>query len=216
MFEGVASTHIAKQQQNGSPSSPSSSQLPPSLRVFVRPSTFRLPTDLSTPIIMIGPGTGIAPMRALLQDRQYQQQQQLEEKKEEDAAGFNNYNILYFGCKNENLDYIYRDELIDFQNDGTLDKLYLAFSRKDPNKKEYVQHLLRQYSKETFQLVTEHNAYIYVCGGVKMGHDVTETLKEILIEQSESSSSSSMTQQDAADYLSKLSNDGRFVQELWP
>jgi NADPH-ferrihemoprotein reductase len=203
MFEGVASTHIAKQNDDDK-----SSSLQPSLRVFVRPSTFRLPKDLSTPIIMIGPGTGIAPMRALLQDRKYQQQQQQEEEQKEEAG----YNVLYFGCKNENLDYIYHDELMQYQNDGTLNKLYLAFSRKDPKKKEYVQHLLRQNSNETYKLLTEQNAYVYVCGGVKMGHDVTETLKEILIEQS---SSSTMTQQDATNYLSKLSNDGRFVQELW-
>jgi len=205
LFEGVCSNHIAgskKQQQQ--------------LRVFVRPSTFRLPKDLSTPIIMIGPGTGIAPMRALLQDRQHEQEQQHLEGKPEQS-----YNVLYFGCQREEVDYIYHDELAKYKKDGILNELHVAFSRKDPKKKEYVQHLLRHNSSETYKLLMEEGAYVYVCGGVKMGHDVTETLKEILIEQSSNSSlngeskTEMMTKDDANNYISQLSKEGRFVQELW-
>ena len=187
-FDGVCSTHIANRGNQ-------------SLRVFVRPSTFRLPSSLDTPVLMIGPGTGIAPMRALLQDRKHQFE----------AEGKSNAmtNVLYFGCKKEELDYIYRDELEAYHKEGTLENLYVAFSRKNPNKKEYVQHLLKENGASTYAMLEEKGAYVFVCGGVKMGHDVTETLKDILV------SEGSMSQESAADYLSNLSSQGRFVQELW-
>jgi NADPH-ferrihemoprotein reductase len=117
-------------------------------------------------------------------------------------------NILYFGCKKANLDYLYEEELRTFQEEGVLTKLYVAFSREE-TKKVYVQHLLSQNAKETWELIDSESASIYVCGGVKMGHDVTEALKEILSTQGEMSFS------DAKDYLAKLASDGRFVQELW-
>jgi len=187
-FEGVCSTHIADTGNQN-------------LRIFVRPSTFRLPSSLNTPVLMIGPGTGIAPMRALMQDRKHQF--------ETEGKSANMTNVLYFGCKKEELDYIYRDELEAYHNDGTLNNLYVAFSRKNPNKKEYVQHLLKQNGASTYDLLVEQGAYVFVCGGVKMGHDVTETLKDILV------SEGSMSQEKASDYLSNLSSQGRFVQELW-
>jgi len=189
LFEGVCSTHISK-------------GLNESLRVFVRPSTFRLPKEISTPVVMIGPGTGIAPMRAFLQDRKHQFEQ-------ENIGSMNN--VLYFGCKKEEMDYIYRDELEGYQADGTLTDLHLAFSRKNPKQKEYVQHLLQKNAASTHSLLVEQGAYVFVCGGVKMGHDVTEALKEILVEGSQGS----MTHESASEYLSKLSSEGRFVQELW-
>jgi NADPH-ferrihemoprotein reductase len=160
MFEGVCSAHIAKSQQQNLP-----------LRVFVRPSSFRLPSDSTKPILMIGPGTGVAPMRALLQQRRHQQ---LVEKK---TVGSN---ILYFGCKRKELDYLYEDELCRYQDEGILTELHLAFSRQDPSKKTYVQHLLKEQAESTWKLLHDGGAYIYVCGGVKMGHDVTEALKEIV------------------------------------
>mmetsp|Transcript_11616 Transcript_11616/g.22904 ORF Transcript_11616/g.22904 Transcript_11616/m.22904 type:complete len:721 (+) Transcript_11616:176-2338(+) len=193
-FEGVCSTHIA-------------GGLDQSLRVFVRPSTFRLPPKISTPILMIGPGTGIAPMRALLQDRKHQ----FEQEGGGTTTHTHMHNVLYFGCKKEELDYIYREELEGYHNDGTLKDLHLAFSRKDPTQKEYVQHLLRKNAASTYTLLKEQGAYVFVCGGVKMGHDVTETLKEILVEES----NGSMSQDAAANYLTTLSSEGRFVQELW-
>jgi NADPH-ferrihemoprotein reductase len=188
-FEGVCSTHIAKSQKQ-------------SLRVFVRPSTFRLPKDVSKPIIMIGPGTGIAPMRALLQERRHQQ---LVEKKKHVGR-----NILYFGCQRKETDYLYEDELQRYQADGVLTELHVAFSRQDPaGKKVYVQHLLKGQAESTWKLLDTDGAYVYVCGGVRMGHDVTETLKEII------STHGQMSFDEASSYLSRLSSQGRYVQELW-
>ena len=187
-FHGVCSTHLASLNPTRS-----------TVRIFNRPSTFRLPKDSSRPIIMIGPGTGIAPMRALLQERKHQR---VSQKK---TVGSN---ILYFGCKTRSLDYIYEDELEAFQNEGVLNQLYVAFSREQ-QKKVYVQHLLSRNAKETWGLIDKESASIYVCGGVKMGHDVTEALKEIV------STHGQMSFSDAKDYLAKLASDGRFVQELW-
>lgn len=186
-FNGVCSTHLASLKPSGM------------VRVFNRPSTFRLPQDSNKPIIMIGPGTGIAPMRALLQERRYQSQVQ---KK---SAGLN---ILYFGCKKSNLDFLYKDELESFQKEGVLDKLYLAFSREH-KEKVYVQHELSKNSKETWDLIDAKGASIYVCGGVRMGHDVTETLKDIAAKEG------ALSAENAKNYLAKLASDGRFIQELW-
>jgi NADPH-ferrihemoprotein reductase len=193
-FHGVCSTHLANVKANAK------------IRVFNRPSSFRLPKDTSRPIIMIGPGTGVAPMRALLQERRHQRQTTTTQNNSKSTDGAN---ILYFGCKKANLDYLYEEELRTFQKEGVLTKLYVAFSREQPTKKVYVQHLLSQNAKETWELIDSESASIYVCGGVKMGHDVTEALKEILSTQGEMSFS------DAKDYLAKLASDGRFVQELW-
>jgi NADPH-ferrihemoprotein reductase len=170
------------------------------LRVFVRPSSFRLPKDITKPILMIGPGTGIAPMRALLQRRRFQQ---LVEKK---GVGCS---ILYFGCKRKELDYIYEDELIRHKEEGILTELYSAFSRQNPSKKVYVQHILKEQAEATWKLMNDDGAFIYVCGGVKMGHDVTETLKDIV------STRVQLSFDKASSYLSQLSSQGRYVQELW-
>lgn len=187
-FHGVCSTHLAglKPKQT-------------TVRVLNKPSTFRLPDDSTRPIIMIGPGTGIAPMRALLQERRHQK---LSLKK---SVGTN---VLYFGCKKSSLDYLYEDELAAFQKEGILNNLYVAFSREQ-SQKVYVQHLIAKNAEETWNLIDSESASIYVCGGVKMGHDVTEALKEILSTQGQ------MSFDDAKEYLTKLASKGRFVQELW-
>ena len=106
---------------------------------------------------MIGPGTGIAPMRALLQEREHQAK----------LTSSKGQNILFFGCRHRDIDYIYRDELEAYQSSGTLSQLHVAFSR-DGNRKVYVQHLLADQDKATTlaKLVLECNAYIFVCGGM--------------------------------------------------
>jgi NADPH-ferrihemoprotein reductase len=149
---------------------------------------------------MIGPGTGVAPMRALLQERSYQKNTLKQNV---------GTNVLYFGCKKRSQDYIYEDELQAFQDDGVLDKLHVAFSREDSKKKVYVQHLLLENAKDTWQLLDKQGAHVYVCGGVKMGHDVSEALKEIVATHGDA------TPEGAKAYLTKLTDEGRFVQELW-
>jgi len=186
-FKGVCSNHLVDIIQNGK------------VRVFVRDSTFRLPDDVSKPIIMVGPGTGIAPMRALLQERSHQK------LKQNLPVGSND---LYFGCKTRDLDFIYSDELHEYEKEGTLTRMHLAFSREQ-NEKVYVQHLLAKNSSDTWKLIEDDGAYIYVCGGVKMGQDVCVALRKIIAQHG------NRTSTDAKKYLDNLASNGRFVQELW-
>ena len=151
---------------------------------------------------MIGPGTGIAPMRALMQERSYQRKNKSWGKQ---TAG---KNVLYFGCKSAQQDYIYEDELKYFEQEGTLNKLRVAFSRQT-EKKVYVQHLLADDAQETWDLVDKEKASIFVCGATKMGADVSETLRSIV------SGCGNMSADVAKAYVDKMAAEGRFVQELW-
>jgi NADPH-ferrihemoprotein reductase len=188
LFRGVCSTHLATSRDL-------------SVRIFHRPSTFRLPKDASQPIVMIGPGTGIAPMRGLLQERAH-------ERSKASGGQTAGKNILYFGCKQESLDYLYQDELQAWQTQGVLDELHTAFSRQQAHK-VYVQHLLQQQAAATWKLLEQEGAYLYVCGAVKMGHDVGEALQEIIVTHGQ------RTPDQAKDYLAQLAQQGRYVQELW-
>jgi NADPH-ferrihemoprotein reductase len=196
IFHGVCSTHLAK---GGEQTKETSGTAISTVRVFNRPSSFRLPVDSTRPILMIGPGTGVAPMRAFLQERLYQRDVL---KK---PVGTN---ILYFGCKRKSQDYIYQDEMEEFVASGILNHLRVAFSREQ-GEKIYVQHLLKEHAAETWELFHESKVHVYVCGGVKMGQDVSEALREIIASQG------SMSMGAAKEYLTKMSHDGRFVQELW-
>lgn len=183
---------------------PKSDPLDPSrskVRVYVRPSTFQLPASLSTPILMIGPGTGIAPMRALLQEREWQATQRGNEV---------GHNVLYFGCKSADKDYIYSDELAGFQSRGVLSELHVAFSRAQ-NHKVYVQNLMTrdEDSKKIAKLVVEQGGYVYVCGATAMGHDVHEALVQVLKKHK------GMSDAQANEHLKTLQSKGRYVQELW-
>lgn len=102
-------------------SSPSNKKI----RIFVKESSFRLPTSLATPVIMIGPGTGLAPMRALLQERQYRRSQTDSEY---------GSTTLYFGCKRRDVDHIYKEEMEAFANSGVLTNLHIAYSREGAEK----------------------------------------------------------------------------------
>merc|ERR1712176_30174 len=183
-FQGLCTGYISKRK------------IGETLRIFNRPSTFKLPNDPTKPILMIGPGTGIAPMRAFLQERSYQRNQK------------SGHNLLYFGCKQRDQDYIYENELGRYEADGVLNELHLAFSREG-DEKVYVQHKLAKNSKRVWNYIDQEGAYIYVCGGVKMGHDVSETLKTIISDEGD------LSKEEAKNYLDKLASNARYVQELW-
>ncbi|CAB9521411.1 NADPH--cytochrome P450 reductase (Fragments) [Seminavis robusta] len=186
VFKGVCSSHLAGLKPGDT------------VRVFNRSSTFRLPKDTSIPVIMVGPGTGIAPFRGMLQERDHQKNV----KKENVGTG-----VLYFGCKKRNLDYLYEDELASFRKSGALTTLHLAFSREQ-SEKVYVQNLLSKNAKDTWALI-QQGAHIYVCGGVKMGNDVNDAFKHIASEEG------NMAVEEAKEFISKLAKEGRYVQELW-
>ena len=155
--------------------------------IFVKESSFKLPSDNKTPVVMIGPGTGIAPMRALLQERE--------------ARGGAGENILYFGCKNRAMDYLYQEELEGFVSRGVLNKLHLAFSREQKHK-VYVQNLMEQNAGELWNMV-EAGAFFYICGATAMGKSVVDVLKGIGEKNSR------------PDLVKELQKENRLVQELW-
>lgn len=172
---------------------------PPKVPIFVRRSQFRLPSKSVTPVIMIGPGTGLAPFRGFIQERSFL-------KSEGKPVGDT---ILYFGCRHENEDFLYADELKKYVEDGVLTKLYLAFSRDQPEKR-YVTHLLKENREEIWRVIGEQNGHIYVCGDARhMAKDVHNIILDIVQEFGQKSTS------DAEAYIKKMESQRRYSADVW-
>ncbi|HKT17879.1 MAG TPA: sulfite reductase subunit alpha [Stellaceae bacterium] len=136
--------------------------------VFVQPAhAFRLPSNNDAPVIMIGPGTGVAPFRAFLQERR--------------ALGAKGRNWLFFGDQRRAHDFLYEGEIAEFHRDGLLSELDLAFSR-DQVERVYVQQRMRERARDLWAWIAE-GAYIFVCGSVAMGKDVDAALAAIIARQ---------------------------------
>jgi sulfite reductase (NADPH) flavoprotein alpha-component len=182
--KGVASTLLADRVRAGTP-----------LRVFVQPSHgFALPDDPAAPIVMIGPGTGIAPFRAFLHER--------------DALGAPGKNWLFFGDRRAAFDSLYEDELADLAGRGVLTRLDLAFSR-DGDRKLYVQHRLLERGADLFAWL-EEGASVFVCGDARrMAPDVDRALREVIRVHG-------ATDEDgAAAYLARLAAGGRYRRDVY-
>ena len=161
---------------------------------FTANKVFRVPEDNSLPMIMVGPGTGIAPFRAFLQERHYRK-----------APG---KNWLFFGDRNAATDYIYRDELESFQESGLLTRLDLAFSR-DQDAKIYVQDRMLEQGAELF-LWLEQGGYFFVCGDAyRMAKDVDQALHAVIAEHG------NFSEQQAIDYVNQLKKDKRYVRDVY-
>jgi sulfite reductase (NADPH) flavoprotein alpha-component len=182
--KGVASTMLANRVEPGT-----------LLRVFVQKSHgFTIPADPNAPMIMIGPGTGIAPFRAFLHER--------------DAIGAKGSNWLFFGDQRCTEDFLYEDELIDFLRRGLLTRLDTAFSR-DTEAKVYVQHRIKERGADVFDWL-EHGASVFVCGDAKrMAADVDRALREVVREHGKPDD------QGAAAYIAKLSSSGRYCRDVY-
>jgi NADPH-dependent sulfite reductase flavoprotein alpha-component len=180
--KGVASTFLADRAEEDVP-------------VFVQKSLhFHLPAQDDAPIIMVGPGTGIAPFRGFLHQRR--------------AAGARGRNWLFFGERHEKTDFYYRDELAAMRGGGLLTKLDLAFSR-DQSDKVYVQDRMREQGAELWAWL-EDGANFYVCGdALHMAKDVDAALKSAV------AAHGGMSAEKANEYVARLAREKRYVRDVY-
>lgn len=156
-------------------------------------NVFRLPAD-DKDIIMIGPGTGIAPFRSFLAER--------------DAAGATGKNWLFFGDQHFVTDFLYQTELQNWKETGTLSKINVAFSR-DQKEKLYVQHKMLKHGQEFYDWIS-NGAYVYVCGAKEpMSADVEDTLMQIV------EKFGNKTIEEAVQFVEQLKEDGRYLKDVY-
>src|SRR6476620_3145262 len=181
---GLASTFLAERIQPGD-----------QLKVYVQKAhDFALPQDPKTPIIMIGPGTGVAPFRAFLLDRR--------------ATGAPGKNWLFFGHQRSSCDFFYSDELNAMKTSGLLTRLSLAWSR-DGDKKFYVQDRMREVGRELWTWLAE-GAHLYICGDARrMAKDVERALVDIVAQFG------ARTTDEAVSFVGELKKKGRFQQDVY-
>jgi sulfite reductase (NADPH) flavoprotein alpha-component len=182
--QGVASSQLGYRAPVGT-----------TLPIFLHSNgNFRLPEDTSAPVIMVGPGTGVAPFRAFIEERQ--------------ATGQSGNNWLFFGEQREKLDYLYGDQLKAMHRDGVLTRLNTAFSR-DQAKKVYVQDRMQEHAAEIFEWL-ERGAYFYVCGdATRMAKDVELALLDAIAKGSNG------TLEQAAEYLSAMKKQKRYQRDVY-
>ncbi|KAG0241846.1 NADPH-dependent diflavin oxidoreductase 1 [Actinomortierella wolfii] len=169
-------------------------QQPAQFAIKIQRGTLKLPKDPNAPLICIGPGTGVAPMRSFLHHRVYTQ-------------GARD-NILFFGCRYRDRDYHYRHEWEQLEREGFL-RVFTACSRDQENK-VYVQHLIEQQSALLWQLIHERQGVILLSGSSnRMPTDVTRALERVVAKEGH------MTIEDAQSYVAQLEKLGRFQQECW-
>jgi len=182
--KGVCSTFLADRV-------PTDTTVP----VFVHHNkNFRPPSDSSIPMIMVGPGTGIAPFRAFLEERR--------------AVGAKGRNWLFFGDQHAATDFLYRDEIESMQREGSLARLDVAFSR-DQAEKIYVQQRMLEHARELFTWL-EDGAHFYVCGDAsRMAKDVDRALHQVI------ELAGGRTTEQAAEYVRQLSAAKRYQRDVY-
>lgn len=179
---GVASTFLADRVAIGRP-----------VPIFIEPNAeFRLPEDSGQAMIMIGAGTGVAPFRSFLQERE--------------ALGAAGNNWLFFGDRHFSTDFLYQREWLRWLKDGHLSRLDVAFSR-DQERKIYVQDRLRERAGDVFAWL-EEGAAVYVCGAEAMGRAVQQSLVDIV-------QSAGRTQVQAEEYILELKQTGRYHRDVY-
>ena len=182
--EGVCSSYLADRARMNEADLP----------VFVADSHFGLPADDNLPVIMVGPGTGVAPFRSFVMDRA--------------TRGAKGPNWLFFGDQRKDHDFLYADEWAEYQKSGVLTRLDTAFSR-DQAAKVYVQDRMRENAAELWKWI-QQGAYFYVCGDAKrMAKDVDAALHAIVAEQG------GMAPEAAVDWVKQFKKDGRYQRDVY-
>lgn len=181
--KGVCSVQVAERAEEGN-----------TLPVFIQPNKhFHLP-ESDKDIIMVGPGTGIAPFRSFIEERAVTK-----------ASG---KTWLFFGDQHEACDFLYKEELEQYQKEGVLTKIDTAFSR-DTEQKVYVQHKMLENSKELFQWL-ENGAYFFVCGDKqRMAKDVNDALIEVIAKEG------NMSREEAEEHLNGLQKQGHYQRDVY-
>ncbi len=181
--KGVCSTFIADRSDHEP------------MPIFIQPNKhFHVPEKGDLPLIMVGPGTGVAPFRGFLQERQ--------------ARGDQGKNWLFFGEQHAATDFYYQEELLQFQKDGVLNELSLAFSR-DQTQKIYVQDRMRERGREIWQWL-EEGAHFCVCGdATRMAKDVDQALRDIVQQYG------NFDEAETANYMRKLNMDKRYLRDVY-
>ena len=182
--KGVCSNHIAERLQLGD-----------TLPIYIQNNKhFKLPESPEAPIIMVGPGTGVAPFRAFMQERE--------------EIGAQGKSWMFFGDQHFVTDFLYQTEWQKWLQDGVLTKMDVAFSR-DTAEKVYVQHRMLEHSKELFEWL-QQGAFVYICGDKKnMAQDVHNTLLEIIEKEG------GMNREKAEEYLADLKQQQRYQRDVY-
>jgi sulfite reductase (NADPH) flavoprotein alpha-component len=182
--KGVCSTYVADRLQPGD-----------TVPIFIQKnSNFKLPENPEAPVIMVGPGTGVAPFRSFMQERE--------------ETGAEGKAWMFFGDQHFVTDFLYQTEWQKWLKEGVLTRMDVAFSR-DQNEKVYVQHRMLEHSKELFEWLQE-GAYFYVCGDKKhMAKDVHETLLAIIEKEG------GMSREQAEEYVAEMKNQNRYQREVY-
>jgi sulfite reductase (NADPH) flavoprotein alpha-component len=181
---GVCSVHCAERVQPGD-----------SLPIYIQQNpNFKLPVDSDIPVIMVGPGTGVAPFRAFLEERE--------------ELGAEGKSWLFYGDRHFVTDFLYQTDWQRMLKDGVLTKLDVAFSR-DTDEKVYVQHRLLQKSRELFEWL-QAGAYVYICGDEKhMAHDVHKALLTVIEQEG------GLSADQAAAYLNDMQDQQRYQRDVY-
>lgn len=164
---------------------------------FVRKSNFKLPGTPTRPVIFIGPGTGIAPFRAFIHERNLHREQGRQVGP----------TVLFFGCRTEE-EFLYKSELRDFEASGLLE-LHVAFSRLPNKPKQYVQHLLVEQRERMWDLISQ-GAYLYVCGDAKnMARDVQKAVVDMV------QHCGGKTEEEAIAHVKHMKKTNRYLEDVW-
>lgn len=187
--EGVASTWFDRMREGRD------------VEIFMRTSDFHMPKKASSPLVMVGPGTGLAPFRGFIQDRQA-------DRKTGDTTAIGPM-AMFFGCRSKAQDYIYQADLEAAEADGTITNLLTAFSR-DQKEKVYVQHLIDQNQEMVYNLLEKEQGSFYVCGdAAAMARDVHRSLQKLFVSQG------GLSEDAAEQKLSAMKKAGRYCLDVW-
>ena len=180
---GVASAFLADRATEAGP-----------VDAYIQASHFRLPPDPTVPVIMVGPGTGIAPFRAFLAERA--------------AAGIRGKTWLLFGERNQATDFLYENELTAWLKDGTLARIDTAFSR-DQRRKIYVQDRMAESAEDLWRWLQD-GAHFYVCGdAMRMAKDVDAALRKVAMTEGR------LSESQAKDWIVSLARQGRYLRDVY-